>query len=92
MYRGASYADMVRHQHCIHLWRRALEIRTKKDSILYSDTCFTAQALVRLMIDFNEKQMPANSFEALQRFEDIFETFKLLTEDIVGEFRELFLG
>ncbi|XP_044755907.1 protein fem-1 homolog C [Coccinella septempunctata] len=83
MYRGASYADMVRHQHCIHLWRRALEIRTRKDSILYSDTCFTAQALVRLMIDFNEKHLPADGLEAMQRFKDILETYKLLTDDII---------
>lgn len=90
MYRGASYADMMRHQHCIYLWRRALEIRTKKDSILYSDTCFTAQALVRLMIDYNEKQLPVDASEATQRFIDIFETYKLLTDDIV-EVRNLLM-
>ncbi|KAL3269583.1 hypothetical protein HHI36_008647 [Cryptolaemus montrouzieri] len=83
MYRGASYADMMRHQHCINLWRRALEIRIKKDTILYTDTCFTAQALVRLMIDFNEKYKPTDEEDAAQRFNDIYHTFQLLTVDIV---------
>lgn len=33
MYRGAAYADALRYQRCIDLWRRALEIRVKKDSV-----------------------------------------------------------
>ena len=34
MYRGAAYADALRYQKCIDLWRRALEIRVKKDSVI----------------------------------------------------------
>jgi hypothetical protein len=33
MYRGAAYADDLRYQKCIDLWRRALEIRVQKDSV-----------------------------------------------------------
>lgn len=33
MYRGAAYADALRYQRCIDLWRRALEIRVEKDSV-----------------------------------------------------------
>lgn len=33
MYRGAAYADDLRYQKCIDLWRRALEIRVEKDSV-----------------------------------------------------------
>lgn len=84
MYRGASYADMFRFQRCIDLWRRALEIRVEKDSILYTDTCFTAQALVRQMVDFNEKSAPKNEQESNQRFHDVVSTFKLMTKDILG--------
>lgn len=84
MYRGAAYADMLRYQRCIDLWRRALEIRVNKDSILYTDTCFTAQALVRQMVDFNEKTIPKNDKDASQRFHDVIETFKLITKDILG--------
>lgn len=87
MFRGASYADMMRYQRCIDLWRRALEIRVEKDSILYSDTCFTAQALVRFMVDYNEKHILSddkeNSF--VQRFEDSVATFRILTTDIGGK-------
>lgn len=90
MFRGASYVDVMRFQRCIDLWRRALEIRVEKDSILYSDTCFTAQALVRLMIDFNEKYRSNEVIESSdeQRFEDVVAIFTLLAEDI-AEAREL---
>lgn len=84
MFRGASYADMMRYQRCIDLWRRALEIRVEKDSILYSDTCFTAQALVRFMVDYNEKHIPTDDNENtfVQRFDDSVATFRILTTDI----------
>lgn len=92
MYRGAAYADMLRYQRCIDLWRRALEIRVEKDSILYTDTCFTAQALVRQMVDFNEKTVPENEDDARQRFHDVVSTFKLITKDILGEEKKLQWG
>ncbi|KAG8230725.1 hypothetical protein J437_LFUL010826 [Ladona fulva] len=57
MYRGAAYADALQYQRCIDLWRHALEIRVTKDSILYGDTCFTAQALVRLFLVLHERQL-----------------------------------
>lgn len=55
MFRGASYADSLRLQRCIDLWRLLLDIRVKHCSILYTDTCFAAQALVRLMLDLHER-------------------------------------
>lgn len=84
MFRGASYLDVMRYQRCIDLWIRVLEIRVEKDSILYPDTCFTAQALVRLMVDYNEKYDPAidEEFSYAQRFEDSVKTFEILTKDI----------
>lgn len=90
MFRGASYADMMRYQYCIDLWRRALEIRVEKDSVLYSDTCFTAQALVRLMINYNDKHRSPHEDIAStnQRFKDVVGTFKLLTDNI-SEARQL---
>lgn len=88
MFRGASYADMMLFQKCIDLWRRALEIRVEKDSILYSDTTFTAQALVRFMADYSEKLTPQEIEDATineQRFKDTIYTFKLLTTDLQGK-------
>ncbi|XP_015594899.1 protein fem-1 homolog C [Cephus cinctus] len=80
MYRGASYADALRYQRCIDLWRRALEIRVEKDSILYNDTCFTAQALVRLMVDLNKKTVELIERDKEEpRFCDVVAIFKLLT-------------
>nr|CAD7577652.1 unnamed protein product [Timema californicum] len=87
MYRGASYADALRYQRCIDLWRRALEIRVEKDTILYNDTCFTAQALVRLFVDLNEKNLDvvemAGRGETEPRFSDVAATFELLAGQIV---------
>lgn len=78
----------MRYQRCIDLWRRVLEIRIEKDSVLYTDTCFTAQALVRLMMDYNIKSTITNEDNVQQRFHDIVSTFKFMTNDIV-EIRQL---
>ncbi|XP_053619758.1 protein fem-1 homolog C [Plodia interpunctella] len=51
MYRGAAYGDAFRYQRCVDLWGWALIIRVEKDSLLYTDTCHTACALTRLMLD-----------------------------------------
>lgn len=75
---------MMRFQRCIDLWRRALEIRVQKESILYSDTCVTVQALVRLMLNFNEKYPSVENDSCNQRFKDVVGTFKLLTDNIEG--------
>ncbi|CAG9821966.1 unnamed protein product [Phaedon cochleariae] len=88
MYRGASYADVMRYQRCIDLWRRALEIRIEKDSILYTDTCFSAQALIRLMIEYHVKFVTNKENTIRQRFHNAVSTFKLMTSNIV-EIRKL---
>ncbi|KAK6633111.1 hypothetical protein RUM43_012855 [Polyplax serrata] len=87
MYRGAAYADALRYQRCIDLWRRALEIRVKKDSILFNDTCFTSQALVCLYVGLkclntNAAENRGISVHEGPRFEDIAETFKLLADEL----------
>ncbi|XP_011137078.1 protein fem-1 homolog A [Harpegnathos saltator] len=91
MFRGASYADALRYQNCIDLWYRALEIRVEKDSILYTDTCFAAQVLLRLMVDLNEKTlevMDRNQDTQEPRFRDVVAIFKLLSSQLT-EAREL---
>ncbi|KAK2575935.1 hypothetical protein KPH14_007297 [Odynerus spinipes] len=91
MFRGASYADALRYQRCIDLWRRALEIRVEKDSILYADTCLTAQALLRLMVDLNEKTlevMDRDQNKKEPRFCDVVAMFKLLSSQLTDA-REL---
>ena len=90
MFRGASYADSLRFQRCIDLWRLALQVRVEKHSILYSDTCFTAQALVRLMLDLIDKliELLPNEFELhdIPKFQDVYSIFLLLTENIYSKF------
>ncbi|XP_055376509.1 protein fem-1 homolog C [Condylostylus longicornis] len=87
MFRGASYADALRFQRCIDLWRLTLEIRIERFSMLYSDTCFTAQALVRLMLDLFSRynNLSPNDFneQELPTFSDVLAVFLLLTNDIM---------
>ena len=91
MFRGAAYAEAFRYQNCIDLWHRALEIRVEKDSILYADTCFTAQALLRLMVELNENTLEAadhNRDKEEPRFCDVVAIFKLLSSQLT-EAKEL---
>lgn len=57
-------------------------------SILYSDTCFTAHALVRLMLDLHDKsfELEPNDFvdADVPRFRDVLAIFDLLTNSIFG--------
>jgi hypothetical protein len=55
--------------------------------ILYSDTCFTAQALVRLFVDLNDKnlEMLQNGLtEGEPRFEDVAATLQLLGKELAS--------
>lgn len=81
MYRGAAYADSLQYQHCIDLWKYALELRIAKDTILYCDTCFTAQALVKLFLDLSEKHA-AGVLSTAVRAEDVIHTIELLLADL----------
>ena len=81
MYRGAAYADGLQYHHCIDLWKYALELRIAKDTILYCDTCFTAQALVKLFLDLNEKHRGGLLTSAV-RPEDVIHTIELLLSDL----------
>ena len=81
MYRGAAYADSLQYQHCISLWKYALELRVEKDTILYCDTCFTAQALVKLYLDLHEKNSQGLLTTRI-RLEDVLSTVELLVRDL----------
>lgn len=77
MYRGAAYADSLQYQRCIDLWIYALELRIAKDTILHSEACFAAQALVRLFLDLQEKHAARLLREELQ-FTDVYSTVQLI--------------
>jgi hypothetical protein len=68
-------------QHCINLWKYALELRVAKDSILYCDTCFTAQALVKLYLDLHEKNSQGLLTTKI-RLDDVMSTVELLVRDL----------
>lgn len=90
MFRGAAFADVVRYQRCADLWRRALELRIQKDTVISTDTCFCAQALVKHLLDYNNRSVLNKIDNMEKRFEDIVEAFKLLVENSV-EVRPLLL-
>lgn len=52
--------------------------------ILFTDTCFTAQALVRFMVDLCEKSLDIvmNREKQEPRFTDVVAIFKLLTSNL----------
>uniref|UniRef100_T1JDN3 Uncharacterized protein n=1 Tax=Strigamia maritima TaxID=126957 RepID=T1JDN3_STRMM len=66
MYRGAAYADSMQYQRCSDLWLYALELRIEKDGLLHTESCFTAQALVRLYLDLLEKFNAGQMHEQVQ--------------------------
>ncbi|KAL7011527.1 hypothetical protein ACKWTF_014301 [Chironomus riparius] len=90
LYRGAFFADSMRYDSCLKLWILSLEIRVERNTILHSDTVFVAQAIIRLMLNLNLKDIDLIHFEgaALQphdmpNFEEIHKVFQLLTTEIV---------
>lgn len=89
LYSGASYADSLRFQRCVDLWRLALQVRVNTHSILFSDTCFTAQALVRLMLDLQDKFIDIEPSDFVERdvpkFDDVLGVFTLLNKNLLGK-------
>lgn len=77
MYRGAAYADSLQYQNCIDLWLYVFELRIQRDTILFNETCFTAQALVRLYLDMMDKHN-AGVMPNTVSFDDAFRTLSLL--------------
>ena len=84
IYRGASYADSLQFQRCIDLWKYALELRVRRDSILWCDTCFLGQTLARLLCNLHSKYVGVNdrSIDQDVRIEDIMTTVELLVNDM----------
>ena len=81
MYRGAAYADSLRYQQCIDLWKYALQLRVLKDTLLYNETCFAARALVRIFLDLYEKHDSGLLREPL-RTADVLSAFTLLVDNM----------
>ncbi|XP_032596317.1 protein fem-1 homolog C isoform X2 [Drosophila grimshawi] len=93
-FRGASYADSLQLQRCIDLWSLLLEIRVNNWSILHFETCFAAQALVRLMLDLHVRNSSHMRSDArahfmhqdnlLPKFWDVLGVFQTLAEGAVA--------
>lgn len=81
MYRGAAYADSLRYQPCIDLWKYALQLRVEKDTLLYNETCFAARALVRIFLDLHEKHGRGLLRESLQ-LKDVVSSLHLLVDNM----------
>lgn len=69
-----------------NIWLKLLYY--KKISLFRSDTCYSAQTLVKIMIDLNVGQLSAaNDFEnaaKLPRFYDVVQVFKMLMNNMKG--------
>lgn len=87
LYRGAFFADSMRYDICLKFWILSLQIRIERNTLLYSDTVFVTQAIVRLMLNLNMKDAAFVPFEVqgqaeLPSFEEVLKVFNLLTADI----------
>ena len=80
-FRGASYADSLQLQRCIQLWTLLLEVRVEHNTLLFFDTCFAAQALVRLMLELHERNTDYDD-ETLPHFNDVMTVYELLTKTV----------
>ncbi|XP_045780251.1 protein fem-1 homolog CG6966 isoform X2 [Maniola jurtina] len=82
MYRGAAHADAFRYQRCIELWSWALRVRIERDTLLYADTCHTASALTRLLLDAGGGRLERAG--DLPRHADVLRVFTLLADHLPG--------
>ncbi|KPM03211.1 ankyrin repeat domain containing protein 8 [Sarcoptes scabiei] len=87
MYRGATYADGLQFQRCIDLWKYALVLRVRKDTLFHNEAAFAAHALVRLFLDLNDKAHNNLVKEGLQ-YQDIYDTIELIVNQL-GACQEL---
>ena len=55
MYAGAAHADANEYRWCVALWNHALDLKVSKETLLSSDTSFTARAIVQLYINILSK-------------------------------------
>ena len=77
MFRGASYADNFQYQRCIDLWIYAFELRIQKHTLLHNESSFALQALIKLCLDFYEKQKNG-LLKAKLQYDDMLFIFKCL--------------
>ncbi|XP_037091671.1 protein fem-1 homolog C-like [Pollicipes pollicipes] len=86
MYRGAAYADSLLFQRCIDLWLYALQLRVRRDRVLFHESCFTAQALVRLLLDVLERRGAGLPLDALQ-YSDVADTLDVIASQLAEAVR-----
>ncbi|CAH0721353.1 unnamed protein product, partial [Brenthis ino] len=89
MYRGAAYADAFRYQRCIELWTCALRIRLRRESLLHADTCHTAGALTRLLLDARAGRLEGAGGRGLPRHGDAARALALLAARLPAARRAL---
>lgn len=85
---GAKYADSMQFQRYISLWRFCLQVRIEQQSLFNFKTCFTAEGLVRVLLDLylNHHQQQQNVAEDLRlSFDDVYQIFQLLSSELEGE-------
>ena len=83
MYAGAAHADANEYKTCVSLWNHALDLKVNKETLLSSDTSFTARAIVQLYINILVKvpavpDDPGDQEKMPLTFEDVLVTAKHL--------------
>lgn len=81
---GAKFADSMQFARYISLWRFCLQIRIEQQSLFNFKTCFTAEGLVRVLLDLylNHHQQE----EMRLAFDDVYSIFLLLSSELEGNY------
>lgn len=83
MYRGAVYADSLRYQRCVDLWKYAYTLRFQCEEPLNHDSVFTIQAIVKLFWEILvEVESGATDENIIVR--DAVDVLGVLTEQIIS--------
>lgn len=88
---GAKYADSLQYQRYFSLWRFCLQVRIEQQGLFNFQTCFTAEGLLRVLLDLylNQAHMLAagNVVHDDMRvsFDTVYQTFQLLSGELEGK-------
>lgn len=88
---GAKYADSLKYQRYFNLWSFCLKLRIEEQSLFNFQTAFTAEGLVRVLLDLyrNQEQVLAgNNYlheDMRVTFDNAYQVFLVLSGELEGE-------
>ena len=81
MYRGAVYADSLRYQRCVDLWKYACILRHERSEPMSQECLFTIQGLVKLFWEI-QVEVESSAVDEVINPPDPLEVLDIVTEQI----------